>query len=60
MAVVMTWQGVESQAMVLCGVSSDGTVKELIQPPAGAPLGERVVCAGHTDEPEKVGQPTRA
>lgn len=38
---------VESQAMVLCGKSADGTKMELVTPPEGVPLGERVVCVGH-------------
>ena len=45
-------KGVESQAMVLCGKSADGATMELVTPPEGVPLGERVVCEGHTAEPE--------
>lgn len=46
-------KGVESQAMVLCGKATDGSAMELVEPPEGVPLGERVTCEGHTDEPEK-------
>jgi len=45
-------KGVESQAMVLCGKAADGSAMELVEPPEGVPLGERVVCAGHEQEPE--------
>ena len=45
-------KGVESQAMVLCGKSADGTTMELLTPPEGVPLGERVVAEGHAAEPE--------
>ena len=46
-------RGVESQAMVLCGASADGSTMELVEPPAGVPLGERVSFPGHEGEPEK-------
>ena len=46
-------KGVESQAMVLCGKAPDGSAMELIEPPEGVPIGERVTCAGHEDEAEK-------
>lgn len=39
-------QGVQSQAMVLCGKAADGGGMELVTPPAGVANGERVVCAG--------------
>ena len=37
--------------MVLCGKGVDSM--ELVEPPEGVPIGERVICAGHEDEPEK-------
>lgn len=54
-------KGVESQAMVLCGkaqtTDAEGkanvSAMELIEPPEGVPLGERVTCDGHAAEPEK-------
>jgi len=46
-------KGVESQAMVLCGKAADGSKMELVEPPEGVPPGERVVCAGHEEEPEQ-------
>ena len=52
-------KGVESQAMVLCGKAADGSAMELVEPPAGVPLGERVVCAGHEAEAEGVLNPKK-
>jgi len=52
-------KGVESQAMVLCGKAADGSAMELIEPPEGVPVGERVTCAGHEAEPEKVLNPKK-
>ena len=45
-------KGVESQAMVLCGKAADGSKMELIEPPEGVPVGERITFAGHDGEPE--------
>jgi len=45
-------KGVESQAMVLCGKAADGSAMELVEPPEGVPLGERVVCEGHEQDAE--------
>merc|ERR1719499_1249446 len=45
-------QGFESQGMVLCATSKDGKV-ELMQPPAGAKVGERVTIEGvEMEEPD--------
>ena len=44
-------RGVLSQAMVLCAASQDGTVMELLTPPEGAKVGERIFFKGHTDQP---------
>jgi len=46
-------KGVESQAMLLCAFAADGSAVELVEPPPGAPLGERVVFDGHDAPPEK-------
>lgn len=45
-------KGVESQAMVLCGKAADGSKMELLEPPEGVPLGERITFAGHDGTPE--------
>jgi len=52
-------KGVESQAMVLCGKAPDGSGMELVEPPEGVPVGERVVCVGHEGEPEKANTVTK-
>jgi len=45
-------QGFESQGMVLCATSANGKV-ELMQPPAGAKVGERVTMEGvEMEEPD--------
>lgn len=47
-------RGIVSAAMVLCAESEDGSVVEIITPPAGAAPGERVTVAGFTDgEPDE-------
>ena len=43
-------KGVESQAMVLCGKAADGSAMELVEPPVGAAVGERVTFEGHEGE----------
>jgi len=52
-------RGVESQAMVLCATSPDGATVELVEPPAGSTVGERVVFEGHAGEPEAVLPPKK-
>jgi len=52
-------RGVESQAMVLCATSADGSKVELLQPPRDAPPGERVTFAGHEGEPDDVLNPKK-
>jgi len=52
-------KGVESQAMVLCGKAADGSSMELVEPPDGVPVGERVLCVGHDGEPEKANTVTK-
>ncbi|KAL3913511.1 MAG: hypothetical protein SGPRY_007956, partial [Prymnesium sp.] len=53
-------RGVESQAaMVLCGTSPDGNTVELVEPPAGAAVGERVSFEGHEGEPDDVLNPKK-
>ncbi|KAJ1425179.1 hypothetical protein B484DRAFT_305398, partial [Ochromonadaceae sp. CCMP2298] len=43
--------GFKSQGMVLCAVNFDHTVIKLVEPPAGAEVGERVSFPGFVDEP---------
>ncbi|GFR44727.1 hypothetical protein Agub_g6053, partial [Astrephomene gubernaculifera] len=43
-------RGVQSQAMVLAATSQDGSKLELLEPPADAPLGERVTWPGYGGE----------
>jgi len=46
-------RGVESQAMLLCGFAADGASVELVQPPDGCAIGQRVSFEGHDGEPER-------
>eukprot|EP00958_Prasinococcus_capsulatus_P022866 scaffold3282_cov385-Prasinococcus_capsulatus_cf.AAC.2 len=46
-------RGVESQGMVLAAENSDHSVVQLVTPPEGAPLGERVLCEGYTGDPDE-------
>jgi len=52
-------QGFESQGMVLCGTSTAGKV-ELLRPPAGAQVGERVTLEGYDmlDPDDKLNEKT--
>ncbi|GBF87385.1 methionine-tRNA ligase-like protein [Raphidocelis subcapitata] len=45
-------RGVTSQAMVLCASDADGKV-ELIDPPSGAQVGERVTVPGYLGDPDE-------
>ncbi|CAL5054560.1 unnamed protein product [Urochloa decumbens] len=45
-------RGIKSHAMVLAASSDDHTKVELVEPPAGAAVGERVTFAGYSGEPE--------
>jgi len=47
-------KGVRSQAMVLCASNEDHTKVELVEPPEGAKVGERVSFEGFPGDPEKV------
>lgn len=47
-------RGIESQAMVLCASNADHTQVELIKPPEGAKIGERIFFGeGYEGEPDK-------
>eukprot|EP00026_Physarum_polycephalum_P007424 Phypoly_transcript_07484.p1 GENE.Phypoly_transcript_07484~~Phypoly_transcript_07484.p1 ORF type:complete len:451 (+),score=136.26 Phypoly_transcript_07484:61-1353(+) len=47
-------KSVRSQAMVLAASNEDHTQVELVDPPAGAKIGERVTFEGYNGDPEKV------
>eukprot|EP01024_Parvocaulis_polyphysoides_P022610 TRINITY_DN20957_c0_g1_i1.p2 TRINITY_DN20957_c0_g1~~TRINITY_DN20957_c0_g1_i1.p2 ORF type:complete len:278 (-),score=65.43 TRINITY_DN20957_c0_g1_i1:318-1151(-) len=46
-------RGVKSQAMVLAATSKDGTTVELVEPPEGAKIGEKVFVEGFPGEPDQ-------
>eukprot|EP01024_Parvocaulis_polyphysoides_P073531 TRINITY_DN9469_c0_g1_i7.p1 TRINITY_DN9469_c0_g1~~TRINITY_DN9469_c0_g1_i7.p1 ORF type:complete len:278 (-),score=38.48 TRINITY_DN9469_c0_g1_i7:230-946(-) len=45
-------RGVKSQAMVLAATSPDGNTVELVEPPEGAQIGERISVEGYQGEPD--------
>ena len=45
--------------MVLCATSADGVTVELVEPPPGAAIGERIAFAGHEGEAEKTLNPKK-
>lgn len=56
---VSKMRGVESQAMLLCAAAADGSAMELLMPPEGCTLGERIVFEGHDFAPEPVLNPKK-
>ncbi len=50
-------RGILSQAMVLAASSEDGSRVELVEPPAGAGIGERVGVEGYGGEADAVLNP---
>ncbi|KCV72452.1 hypothetical protein H696_00044 [Fonticula alba] len=44
-------RGVKSFAMVMCAANAEDTVVELVEPPAGAEVGDVIVFEGHPGEP---------
>lgn len=44
--------GFPSHGMVMCASNDDHTDVELVIPPEGVPLGERIICAGFDTPPE--------
>ena len=50
-------RGIESAAMVLCANSADGSAVELLTPPAGSKIGDRVSFEGFAGEPEALLKP---
>lgn len=47
-------RGIRSQAMVLAATSPDGKTVELVQPPPGSTVGERVFVEGFVGQPDEV------
>ncbi|MCO5580923.1 hypothetical protein L7F22_034796 [Adiantum nelumboides] len=54
-----TMRGIKSQAMVLAASNVDHTAVELVTPPGGALVGERVHFAGYEGEPDDVLNPKK-
>ncbi|KAK9062551.1 hypothetical protein SSX86_019738 [Deinandra increscens subsp. villosa] len=52
-------RGIKSHAMVLCASTSDHTKVELVEPPEGAAIGERVTFPGFDGEPDDVLNPKK-
>ncbi|CAD7703829.1 unnamed protein product [Ostreobium quekettii] len=55
----VTMRGIKSHAMILCATSPDGEKVELLEPPEGVPVGERVFCEGYSGEPDDVLNPKK-
>lgn len=52
-------RGIKSEAMVLAASNSDHTTVELVEPPEGAQVGERVTFAGFVGEPDEILNPKK-
>ncbi|XP_050142709.1 probable methionine--tRNA ligase isoform X4 [Malus sylvestris] len=52
-------RGIKSEAMVLAASNSDHTTVELVEPPEGAQVGERVTFPGFVGEPDKILNPKK-
>ncbi|KAM1692257.1 hypothetical protein ACFX2K_031890 [Malus domestica] len=52
-------RGIKSEAMVLAASNSDHTTVELVEPPEGAQVGERVTFPGFVGEPDEVLNPKK-
>jgi len=55
----VTMRGIKSEAMILCATSPDGTKVELVQPPQGVQIGERVKFPGHDGIADSVLNPKK-
>jgi hypothetical protein len=45
----------KSEGMVLCGQNdAEGSIVELLEPPAGSEAGDHVIFSGHDRKPEKI------
>ncbi|CAN6580171.1 unnamed protein product [Malus baccata var. baccata] len=52
-------RGIKSEAMVLAASNSDHTTVELVEPPEGAQVGERVTFPGFVGEPDEILNPKK-
>ncbi|XP_070675925.1 probable methionine--tRNA ligase isoform X3 [Malus domestica] len=52
-------RGIKSEAMVLAASNSDHTTVELVEPPEGAQVGERVTFPGFVVEPDEILNPKK-
>lgn len=52
-------RGIKSEAMVLAASNSDHTTVELVEPPEGAQVGERVAFPGFVGEPDEILNPKK-
>eukprot|EP01025_Chloroclados_australasicus_P054321 TRINITY_DN6435_c0_g1_i5.p1 TRINITY_DN6435_c0_g1~~TRINITY_DN6435_c0_g1_i5.p1 ORF type:complete len:1024 (-),score=164.90 TRINITY_DN6435_c0_g1_i5:327-3305(-) len=52
-------RGVKSEAMVLAATSVDGNTVELVEPPEGSQIGERISVEGFSGEPDTVLNPKK-
>ena len=52
-------RGIKSQAMVLAASNADHTEVELVTPPEGAQVGERVTFPGFPGEPDDILNPKK-
>lgn len=52
-------RGVKSEAMILCATSKDGNTVELVKPPQGVTIGERVTFPGHEGAADSVLNPKK-
>ncbi|KAM1385196.1 hypothetical protein ACFX15_030937 [Malus domestica] len=52
-------RGIKSEAMVLAASNSDHTTVELVEPPEGAQVGERVTFPGFVGEPDEILDPKK-
>ena len=52
-------RGIKSEAMVLAATSADGSSVELVEPPAGAAVGERVSVEGFEGDPDELLNPKK-
>lgn len=52
-------RGIKSEAMVLAATSVDGSTVELVEPPEGAAVGERVMLEGYAGDADEVLNPKK-
>lgn len=54
-----TMRGIKSEAMVLAASNAEHTSVELVTPPEGAPVGERIKFSGYEGEPDDILNPKK-